>query len=49
MELVGKAHGRAVGVVFSSLSACVEHKLGVTGREAPLPPSQSRVDPAPSR
>ena len=49
MELVGEAHGRAVGAVFSSLSACVEHKLGVTGRAAPLPPSNSGVDPTPGR
>ena len=38
MELEGKAHGRAVGAVFSSLSACVEHKLGVTSRDAPSKP-----------
>jgi len=38
MELVGEAHGRAVGAVFSSLSACVEHKLGVAGREVPPKP-----------
>ena len=35
MEAVGKARGRAVGAVFSSLSACVEHKLGVPSQNAP--------------
>lgn len=38
MEPVGRVHGREVGAVFSSLSACVEHKLGVTGRNAPPKP-----------
>jgi len=33
MEPVGKAQGREVGAVFSSLSACVEHKLGVADRD----------------
>ena len=37
-ELVGKAHGRAVGAICSSRSACVEPKLGVTGWNAPLRP-----------
>jgi hypothetical protein len=38
MELVGQAHGRALGAIFTSLSACVEHKLGVRDPDAPLGP-----------
>jgi hypothetical protein len=34
MEPVGRARGRKLGAVFTSLSACVEHKLGATGRDA---------------